>query len=42
MKKDIQKFLDKTAIYVGKVIYNFKLKNKIAVLERKKFEYLSS
>ena len=36
MKKDIQKFLDKTAIYVGKVIYNFKLKKKIEILERKK------
>ncbi len=36
MKKDIQKFLDKTAVYVGKVILEFKIKNKIKVLEKKK------
>ena len=36
MQKNIQKFLDNTAIYVGKVILNFKLKNKIKILEKKK------
>jgi len=36
MKINIQKFLDKTAIHVGKVILNFKIKNKIKVLEKKK------
>ena len=38
MKKNIQKFLDKTAIYVGKVIYNFKLKKDRNIGEKKKFE----